>query len=44
MMNLLLLKGLTESTADEEKEEKEEKKEKEEKEEKGLVADISSDK
>ena len=41
MMNLLLLKGLTESTADEEKEEKEEKKEKEEK---GLVADISSDK
>ena len=41
MMNLLLLKSLAESTADEEKEEKEEKKEKEEK---GLVADISSDK
>ena len=38
MMNLLLLKGLTESTADEEKEEKKEK------EEKGLVADIGSDK
>ena len=38
MMNLLLLKGLAESTADEEKEEKKEK------EEKGLVADIGSDK
>ena len=38
MMNLLLLKSLAESTADEEKEEKKEK------EEKGLVADIGSDK